>query len=143
MYADFKKEVETSEIFEALKKRGGEIVYPRISSSRGKKKILEFFKVDDLGKLKKASYAILEPHPLNKKVSHGQIDVIVVPGVAFDHYGYRLGYGKGYYDRLLKKMDAKKIGLAFDFQRIKRMPRDRWDQAVDMLVTEKRVWDFR
>lgn len=140
MYADFKKEVETSEIFEALKRGGKEVVYPRIHH---KKKILEFFKVDDLESLKKASYAILEPHPLNKKVSHGQIDVIVVPGVAFDHYGYRLGYGKGYYDRLLKKMDAKKIGLAFDFQRIKRMPRDRWDQAVDILVTEKKVWEFR
>lgn len=139
LYVDFKKEVLTSAIFKALKKKGKTIVYPRIHR---KKKILEFFRVDDLRKLKKASYAMLEPHPLNKKIPLEAIQVIAVPGVAFDQRGYRLGYGKGYYDRILKQMNAIKIGLAFDFQRVKRISRDRWDQPVDLLMTEKRMVRF-
>lgn len=139
LYADFKKEVLTSSIFKALKKRGKTIVYPRIHRE---KKILEFFRIDDLKKLKKAGYAILEPHPLHKKIPPEAIQVIAVPGIAFDQRGYRLGYGKGYYDRVLKQMNAMKIGLAFDFQRVKRIRRDRWDQPVDLLMTEKRIVGF-
>lgn len=139
LYADFKKEVLTSGIFRELKKMGKTVVYPRVHRE---KKVLEFFRIDDLKKMKRAGYAMLEPHPLHKKIPLEAIQLIAVPGIAFDQYGYRLGYGKGYYDRVLKRIFALKIGLAFDFQRVKRIRRDRWDQPVDLLMTEKRMVGF-
>lgn len=67
------------------------------------------------------------------------LEVIIVPGVAFDHMGRRLGHGLGYFDRLLPETTATRIGLAFDFQLIRRVPVEKHDQKVDLIVTEKRV----
>ncbi len=64
-----------------------------------------------------------------------KIDLIVVPGVVFDVTGNRIGYGKGYYDRSLRKYkDVYKIGLAFDFQMVNSVPVDDWDEKVDKII---------
>lgn len=72
---------------------------------------------------------------------------MVVPGLAFDHDGYRIGYGRGYYDRLIKKIKnvkpVKTIGIAFEFQVIKKLPKDYWDQTVEVLITEKKTRIFK
>lgn len=63
-----------------------------------------------------------------------KIDVILVPGVAFDAYGNRLGRGKGYYDKILKQTNAYKIGVCFDFQFIENVPTEVHDVKMDKVV---------
>ncbi len=86
------------------------------------------------------SYGILEPRTEKiRKTRVEDIDLIIVPGVAFDKKGNRIGHGKGYYDRLLDKTNATKIGLAFEFQLLKEIPTDKHDLPIDILITEKRI----
>ncbi|MBT3865198.1 5-formyltetrahydrofolate cyclo-ligase [Candidatus Peregrinibacteria bacterium] len=67
-------------------------------------------------------------------------DLIVTPGIAFDTNGNRIGYGKGYFDRLFPNLstDCIKIALAYDFQIVENIPAERHDQKVDLILTEKR-----
>lgn len=72
---------------------------------------------------------------------YGQLDMIIVPGMAFDRKGNRLGRGKGYYDRFLKKTKALKIGVCFDFQLLDSIPSDEYDVKMDMIVSENElIW---
>jgi len=72
-------------------------------------------------------------------VSPDQIDLVVVPGLAFDRRGGRIGYGKGYFDRLLSRLGSQvpRIALAFDFQVLGAVPQDENDIRVDAIITEK------
>jgi len=90
--------------------------------------------------LEEGSYGILEPRKdCIKEISIDEIDLIIVPGVAFDLNGNRLGHGKGYYDRLLEKTNAISIGLAFEFQIVKNIPTEINDKPVDLIITENRI----
>ncbi len=66
-----------------------------------------------------------------------KIEVVLVPGLAFDEKFHRLGRGKGYYDRFLVKTNALKIGICFDFQLYKHIPHDIYDVEMDIIVSEK------
>ena len=82
-------------------------------------------------------FGIREPkRGLHPPVAKAVIDLVVVPAVAFDRRGYRVGYGGGYYDRFLADMDTPKIGLAFSCQIIPEAPINKYDKAVDGIVTE-------
>ena len=67
--------------------------------------------------------------------------MVIVPGIVFDKNGHRIGYGYGYYDRFFHKLDAnvKKIGFAFDFQVVDKIPEEQHDVPMDVVITEKRV----
>ena len=69
------------------------------------------------------------------------LDIVIVPGLAFDPQGYRIGYGGGFYDRTLPKWcpPAIAIGVAFDLQLASEVPREPWDIPVDLIVTDQRV----
>jgi|SRR3989344_5670337 len=69
----------------------------------------------------------------------GDIDLAIVPGIAFDRRGVRLGYGKGVYDRLLASSGATRIGLAYDFQIVDELPQEAHDLICDIVVTEERI----
>ena len=91
------------------------------------------------------AFGILEPDPevYPVTVEPNEIGVVFVPGVAFDRLGHRLGYGKGYYDRWLRGASAlEKIGLAFSFQVLERLPAEAHDVRLDLLVTEQDVLEF-
>ena len=78
-------------------------------------------------------YAI--PEPVGELFADwGKIDLILVPGVAFDKFGNRLGRGKGYYDKVLKQTGAYKLGVCFDFQLVERMPVEPHDVKMDRVV---------
>ena len=84
-------------------------------------------------------FGILEPIEV-MKIAYKNIDLVLVPGVAFDKAGHRIGYGFGYYDKFLKKVPkAVKIGLCFDFQVVNEIPHEEHDVSVDFIVTEKMV----
>ena len=101
--------------------------------------VSEIFNLDEL---EPAVYSILEPKKELVRLSPRQkMDLIIVPGLAFDRKGSRLGYGFGYYDNFLKKKSkyAKSIGLAFHFQIVESVPINNHDLPVDIIITEKEV----
>ena len=98
----------------------------------------------DWKELSSGAYGILEPRKdCIRKRDIKEVEIVLVPGIAFDEEGYRIGYGGGYYDKFLKKTNGKKIGIAYDFQILKRLPHEDHDVKMDRIITEKRVLSFR
>ena len=85
---------------------------------------------------------ILEPKTV-RKADENNIDVILVPGLAFDRNGGRMGFGKGYYDRLLESSKAVKIGLCYDFQILEKIPTESHDVPMNFVITEKEILEIR
>lgn len=90
------------------------------------------------GQLVKGLYGTRQP-PFDEKKVASRADIALVPGVAFDAKGNRLGHGKGYYDRLLSRVPAFKVGVAFDAQLVDAVPVEPHDVRMDLIVTESRV----
>ncbi|MFM7423978.1 MAG: 5-formyltetrahydrofolate cyclo-ligase [Elainella sp.] len=89
--------------------------------------------------LQAGSYGILEPDPASPTLEASEVDLILVPAVACDVRGYRLGYGGGFYDRLLSHPDwanIPTIGIVFEFARLPRLPIDPWDRPMRAICTE-------
>ena len=82
---------------------------------------------------------MLEPAPGLPAIPLDRLGTILIPGVAFDLQGARLGMGKGYYDRTLRGFRGKRWALAYDFQVISQVPTDERDEAVDCIFTEVRT----
>lgn len=90
-------------------------------------------------KFKRSSFGVLEPIGDNIK-SFDNIDLIIIPGVAFDKKKNRIGYGKGFYDRFLSnKLNIPKLGICFEFQLISSLPVDDFDVPMDYLVSENEI----
>jgi len=85
--------------------------------------------------IKGESFGIEEPVD-NEFLLEDKIEIIIVPGVAFDNNNNRLGRGKAYYDKLLKKSQALKIGVCFDFQLLEQVPVDQYDVKLDMVISD-------
>ncbi|MBE9125164.1 MULTISPECIES: 5-formyltetrahydrofolate cyclo-ligase [unclassified Coleofasciculus] len=89
--------------------------------------------------LQPGAYGIFEPHPDSLTLKPDEVDLILVPAVACDVWGYRLGYGGGFYDRLLSSVEwASKptIGIVFDFACLSQLPVDSWDKSLHAVCTE-------
>jgi len=132
-YYGIAPEVETKSFLKkALKDK--KIYLPRINS----KKSLTLCRIRSFSQeLKKGAYNIMEPRAFCEKRPAGKMDIIMVPGVAFDRLGGRLGRGGGYYDRLLRKAGkVVKIGLCFREQVVKKVPMQTHDVRVDRVITD-------
>jgi 5-formyltetrahydrofolate cyclo-ligase len=108
---------------------------------------LELFHLEDMGELAVGMYKILEPRPelrglAHKRVSPEELDLVMVPGVAFDRSGGRMGHGFGYYDKLLHRArpDAPLVALAFECQLFPEIPTLPHDVFMDRVITEKAVY---
>jgi 5-formyltetrahydrofolate cyclo-ligase len=78
--------------------------------------------------------------PVGEVFDHyDSIDLIIVPGLAFDRNKNRMGYGKGFYDKLLPHIQAKKAGICFEFQLFEQIPVDHFDQPMDLILTERQT----
>jgi 5-formyltetrahydrofolate cyclo-ligase len=121
-----------------LEKRGERcFCYPRVIGEE-----IAFYRVRTLDELTTAAWnpALREPaRDAASAVASAEIDVILVPGLAFTRDGQRLGRGGGFYDRLLVQLPAHtlKLGVCFDFQIVERLPSEPHDQRVDAVVTER------
>lgn len=139
LYSAVRNEVFTERIFEVAREAGKEVVYPRVAGTG-----LEFAPALSREELAPGAFGVLEP---TQEVPRAptSIDMLVVPGVAFDGFGHRLGYGKGFYDRALHGVSGRVllVGLAFELQLVERLPVEVHDLRLDLLVTEERVLDFR
>ncbi len=132
-YLSKSNEVSTYRIIKDLLKNKKIVSVPYINQKK-----IKASRIYDISNLKKGPYGIYQPEiilPLKEKL----IDVIIVPGIAFDKKMNRIGYGKGYYDKYLKKLKALKIGLCYDFQLFEKIPATKHDIKMDIIITEKRM----
>jgi 5-formyltetrahydrofolate cyclo-ligase len=123
-------EVRTDLIISEAIKLGKIIALPRVEGES-----ISFYRYSD-GNLVKGQFGIMEPLPQAKVKA---IDLLIVPGIAFDRRGYRLGYGKGYYDKFLSKITAVSIGLAYSIQLVENLPHGSHDRRMNAIATENGV----
>jgi len=140
LYAALPYELPTRPLFDAVVERAGAAFLPRTAEPLG----LEFFAVERWDELLPGTFGVLEPRNDGPAVRLAPGDLVVVPGVAFDEGGYRLGHGKGYYDRAFAAElgDAPTlVGYAYEFQIVDAVPHDHRDRKMDAIVTDQRVRD--
>ncbi len=136
-YVSYDNEVYTHEMIKDCIANKKNVVVP-IVDKKNKKLILS--KLGSWDDLRPGAYNILEPKKEKiKEISIDELDLIIVPGVGYDEQGNRIGHGKGYYDNLLKNSIALTIGLAFEFQIIKKIPIEKHDVTINKIVTEERI----
>jgi 5-formyltetrahydrofolate cyclo-ligase len=135
LYSPVNKEVLTAEIFSVALTAGKIVVFPRVRGCH-----LEFVEICGKEEFSKGVFGIPEP-PGNKVLPLAEVDVLVVPGVAFDARGGRLGYGKGFYDRALGRPGRRPIlvGICYEIQLVTSLPKEAHDVVMDVLVTERRL----
>lgn len=128
-------EVDTTMIIQTALNDGKQVACPRcIDGTR----YMDFYYINSLEDLKPGSFGVLEPEEDKASLYTGaDRPICIVPGLAFDHWGYRLGYGKGYYDRFLADYRGWTVGLCYSTCIEYKLPHGRFDRPVDRLITEK------
>ncbi len=134
LYAAKGSEVDTAAIDKAARDRGLVIAYPRVVEGT---RVLEFCLANN-DDLVVARFGLREPAAFERTVEIDQIALFFVPGVAFDKAGGRIGWGRGHYDATLAKakVDAKRIGVAFECQVVEHVEREDHDAKMHAIVTE-------
>lgn len=137
LYHSFGKEIITHDLIDDLYEREKEVYIPYVIKE---KKVLGISKLDKDDELVAGVFGIKEP-VIKEDIPVNRMDIIVVPGLLFDKNGYRIGYGGGYYDRLLKTIEERiiTIGLCFDEFLQDSLPVEKYDISVRIVITEKRV----
>jgi 5-formyltetrahydrofolate cyclo-ligase len=141
-YASFGSELDTRALLDAVLAGGRMLVLPRVDRAARR---LTLHEIRDLeGDLQPGTWAIPEPAPGRcRPVAPGEIDFVLVPGLVFDPLGGRIGYGAGYYDRLLAAWPTPTpplIAAAFELQVVAAVPVLPTDRRVDLVVTESRIY---
>ncbi|MGI6538685.1 MAG: 5-formyltetrahydrofolate cyclo-ligase [Caldicoprobacterales bacterium] len=137
-YVSFNSEVDTHSIIKNALDNGKRIVVP-VSIPEGR--LLLPCEITSLDDLKPGTWGILEPAKEKRIIIEPKkIDLVIIPGIAFDSYKNRLGYGAGYYDRFLPSLrhDAVKVGIGFIEQIVDILPVEPFDVSLDMIVTDGR-----
>ena len=128
-------EIDDLEILDLLEKQNFKISLPIVKKNNQ----MNFYNWSNKDPLKINKFGI--PEPASSKIVYP--DILLIPLVAFDKNLNRLGYGGGYYDRLITKLSKKKkilkIGLAFSFQKVDKVPTNKYDQKLDCIVTERNI----
>ena len=134
-YYPYNHEIDDLEILNFFRNKKAKISLPIIKENNQ----MDFFEWTDKDPLKINKYGIAEP-TLGKKIYP---DIIFVPLVAYDDDLNRLGYGGGFYDRYLQKIERikkiSKIGLGFSYQELKKIPINKYDKKLDLIITEKKI----
>lgn len=137
LYLSKGSEVDTWKVFARALAEGKEVYAPRCLDGEG---TMGFFQVTSPQELLQGRFGLWEPDPRRCAPWRRREGALcLVPGIAFDRQGYRLGYGKGYYDRFLAGFSGTAAGLCFRELALERLPRGPQDRRVDVLVTEAGV----
>ncbi|MFN7065067.1 MAG: 5-formyltetrahydrofolate cyclo-ligase [Aquificaceae bacterium] len=134
LFCPLRGEPDITPLFSWVRDEGKRLLLPRVEG-----KELKLIEVDSHEDLSPGAFCILEPTG-NKEVSPEEVDFALIPGVLFDREGYRIGFGRGYFDRLLCRLGGLKVGVCYDFQVVERLPRDSWDKPVDLVATEEKIY---
>ncbi len=136
-YVSTEFEVDTSFIISSALNDGKRVAVPKCTDEFGN---MDFYYITSIDCLKKGAYSIMEPdETLCTKVSDFSDGLCLVPGLCFENQGYRLGYGKGYYDRFLEHFFGTSVGLCYSSLVQSRIPVDVYDKNVDILITENNI----
>lgn len=137
LYLSQGSEVDTWPLLDRALAQGRAVYAPRCLDGQGNMAFYRVFSREDLAP---GRFGLLEPIPGRcPPLERGQGDLCLVPGLAFDREGYRLGYGKGYYDCFLAAQPVRTVGLCFEALLLPRLPRGPFDRQVARLVTEAGV----
>jgi 5-formyltetrahydrofolate cyclo-ligase len=140
-YSPIRSEIDPAPLMQKLAAQGARLALPAITA-RGKSLTFRVWHIND--RLLPGPLGILEPSPAAAEIVP---DIVLVPLAAFDRSGHRIGYGAGHYDRTLAQLHKSKgfaaIGLAFAAQEVEAVPALQHDVALDYVLTETRVLDFR
>ena len=136
IYVSYKNEVDTKKIIQYSLKNKKEIYVPKTYLNE---KNMKAIKINSLDELIVDNYGILEPKYVDKNNIGDNFDLIIMPGVAFDRCGNRIGYGGGYYDKYISKLNYNvlKIALAYHFQITDSIKAECHDINVDYIITNK------
>ncbi len=140
LFASFRSEVDTLGVAEELLQSGRRIVFPKVDKER---RFLLLYEVHKLEELIPGYMGIPEPSVLTGERAvdiHG-VDLVIVPGAGFDSEGNRIGYGGGYYDRLLSSLSPEVpiVAPAYEEQIVGSVPAEAHDIKVNIIVTDRRV----
>jgi len=128
-------EVNTYPIIEKAWEEGKKVVVPKCNTGT---RTMSFRQISNFDQLETVYMHLREPIPsLTEEVNADEINLQIVPGVAYTERGERIGYGGGYYDRYLVRYKGKTLSLAYDFQMVKQIPVEPFDKNVEKIITEK------
>ncbi|MBR2461061.1 MAG: 5-formyltetrahydrofolate cyclo-ligase [Clostridia bacterium] len=137
-YSALPTEVDIRQLIEAALSQGKRVALPRCIPDTP---LMNFHLVQDLSALCKGSFSIMEPSP-ELPVWTPQADdraICIIPGVLFDTAGYRIGYGRGFYDRYLSDKSVQRIGVIYDGFILESLPHGKYDLKADFIVSDKRL----
>ncbi len=136
-YYSTDNEVDTHRIIEAALKDGKKVALPRCIPENSTMNFHYINRIDDLEITKMGIYEPKAELPVFDR--NESLSICIIPAVVFDKGGYRIGYGKGYYDRFLNGYSGAQIGIIYSSCITDKLPRGRYDCAVDVLITEKGI----
>lgn len=134
VYVSTPIEVDTYKIIANAFADGKRVAVPRCIPETRK---MEFHYITSMDELEPGNFGVLEPPETNEIVTDFTRALMLVPGFIFDVYGYRLGYGKGYYDRYMSRYNGAAVGLCYVAELRRRMFHGRFDRTVETVVTDK------
>lgn len=135
-YVSLADETDTRKFIVRALEDGKKVAVPRcIKGTRN----MEFCFINSMEDLEEGAFGVLEPKESCEVISDYSEGFCIVPALSFDRKGYRLGYGKGYYDRFLADFCGKTVGICYNRFVIPALPRGKFDKSVDLVVTEKKV----
>lgn len=140
VYVSSKDEVDTVAFIKRALADGKIVAAPRCDDAGF---TMSFYKITLLDDLEKGSYGIYEPKNYCEKLIFDENSVCIVPGLSFDKNGYRIGYGKGYYDRFLSVFLGKSIGLCYFECICDKIVRNIYDKSVSEIITDKEMFHIK
>ncbi|AUS07708.1 5-formyltetrahydrofolate cyclo-ligase [Laceyella sacchari] len=140
-YMPFRNEVDVQMAMETALQQGKRVALPKVIRETRR---MSWYEVSSLQECVAGAYGIFEPPAiLERQVADTRLEAVIVPGVAFDLAGYRLGYGGGYYDRLFERQaKAWRIGVAFEEQIVPTVYPEPHDQPLHLLISSGREMSF-
>ncbi len=135
-------EIPVESLLKSVLASGRTLVLPRVVHSENR---MDFHQMDRLSDLVPGSFGILEPRADMPVVQETAIQLVLIPGVAFDPRGGRVGFGKGFYDLALPRLnpEAVRVGVAYSFQVVENLPQIEKDQKMQWILTEEGLWPCR
>ena len=135
-YVSTSIEVDTKALIQEALRHGKRVAVPRCTDPEHS--VMEFFYISSLDDLAPGTFGVLEPDPERAvKVTDFSKALSIVPGLCFDYNGYRLGYGKGYYDRFLSAHPGPRVGIVYSEFVKYRLYHGRYDVSMDLIVTDR------
>ncbi len=139
LYYPFGSEPDITMIIRKTLEDGKKVILPKVTGS-----VLKLYYVDDIkSQMRMGFYGIMEPDDgICRIAEFSDVGLALIPGICFDKSLNRIGYGGGFYDRLIPLLpqNAKKISICFQEQIVDKIPAEKYDKPVDIIITEKKLY---